>query len=83
MVDKLTSIMNMTADGDEASIRELFEDIRGSKWDETVASNFIEIIGAELNRFVIFLFHISNFCPPCSVVAWPLSHHSISPHMTI
>merc|ERR1711953_196805 len=32
--EKLTSIMSMIADGDEASIRQLFEDIRGSKWDE-------------------------------------------------
>merc|ERR1711953_88792 len=45
--EKLTSIVSMIADGDEASIRQLFEDIRGSKWDEIVTS-YIEIIAEEL-----------------------------------
>merc|ERR1711953_325526 len=43
----LTSIIFMIADGDEASIRQIFKDIRGSKWDETLAS-YIEIIADEL-----------------------------------
>ena len=54
--EKLTSIMNMIADGDEVSIRQLFEDIRGSKWDEWL-SFYIEIIAEKLTRFVICLFH--------------------------
>jgi len=44
---KLTSIMFMVADGDDESIRQLFQDIRRSKWDETVTS-YIEIVGEEL-----------------------------------
>ena len=46
--------MSMIADGDEASIRQIFEDIRGSKWDEIVTS-YIQIIAEELTRFLIFL----------------------------
>merc|ERR1711913_9593 len=38
IVDKVFSIMNMIADGDEASIRQLFENIRESGWDETITS---------------------------------------------
>jgi len=45
--ETLTSVIFMIADGDEASIRQIFMDIRGSKWDETVAS-YIEIIAEEL-----------------------------------
>jgi len=54
--EKLTSIMNMIADGDEASIRQVFEDIRGSKWDEILTS-YIDIIATELNscNLVVFL----------------------------
>ena len=49
--------MSMIADGDEDSIRQIFKDIRGSKWIETVTP-YIEIIGEELTRFVLF-FHIN------------------------
>ena len=52
---KLTSIMNMVADGDDKSIRQLFEDIRGSKWDETMIYN-IGFAGEELTRFVVFFY---------------------------
>jgi len=45
--EKLTSIMEMVADGDEASLHQLFEDIRGSKWDEIVIS-YIETIADKL-----------------------------------
>ena len=58
--EKLTSITAMIADGDKASIRQLFKDIRGSKWDETIIS-YIEIIGDHLTRFVIFLLQLSSF----------------------
>ena len=58
--EKLTSITAMIADGDKASIRQLFKDIRGSKWDETIIS-YIEIIGDHLTRFVIFLLQLSTF----------------------
>merc|ERR1719219_241877 len=47
--EKLTSIMNMIADGDEDAIHQIFKDIRGSKWDETVTS-YIEIIADKLTR---------------------------------
>ena len=78
--EKLTSIMNMIADGDEDSIRRIFNDIRGSKWDETVTS-YIEIIANKLTRFFIFLFHknqtyISISLPSCLGVTcptWPLT----------
>ena len=43
----MTSIINMVADGDDKSIRQLFEDIRGSEWDETVTS-YIGIVGEKL-----------------------------------
>merc|ERR1712173_556039 len=49
ILDKLTSIMNMTANGDEASIRKLFEDIRGSNWDEAVVSYIAEVIADKLS----------------------------------
>merc|ERR1711953_751434 len=39
--------MSMIADGDEASIRQIFEDIRASKWDE-IATSYIQIIAEEL-----------------------------------
>merc|ERR1711874_9753 len=45
--EKLTSIMSMIADGDEASIRQLFKNIRDSRWDETI-TYYIEIIGDHL-----------------------------------
>jgi len=41
------SYMYMIADGDEDSIRQLFKDIRRSKWDETITS-YIEILGDHL-----------------------------------
>merc|ERR1712150_203938 len=47
MGGKLTSIMNMIAAGDDKSIRKLFEDIRGSDWDEAVTS-YIKIIAHKL-----------------------------------
>ena len=42
--------MSMIANGDEDSIRQIFNDIRGSKWDETV-TYYIEIIADKLTRF--------------------------------
>ena len=53
--EKLTSIMAMIAEGDRGSIRELFQDIRGSRWDENVTS-YIRIIADKLTRFVKVLF---------------------------
>merc|ERR1719510_1305882 len=41
------SYMSMIADGDEDSIRQIFRDIRRSKWDETITS-YIEIAGYHL-----------------------------------
>ena len=49
---KLTSIMNMIADGDDKSIRQLFEDIRGSKWDE-ILTIYIETMAVKLSRLVL------------------------------
>ena len=51
--------MDMIADGDEASIRQIFDDIRGSKWDE-IATSYIQIIAEELTRFEIVLSHIQT-----------------------
>ena len=53
IADKVFSIMNMIADGDQASIRQLFEDIRESEWDERIRS-FILFLGDHLTRFVTF-----------------------------
>ena len=41
---------------DMKHIRQMFKDIRESKWDETVTS-YIEIIANKLTRFALFLFH--------------------------
>ena len=60
ILGKLTSIMNMIAAGDDKSIRQLFEDIRGSEWDEAVTS-CIKIIADKLTRFVIFLLNIRKY----------------------
>merc|ERR1711874_177468 len=59
--EKLTSIMNMIADGDEASIRQLFEDIRGSKWDEIV-TYYIDIIATELTSCNLAVF-LASYLP--------------------
>ena len=57
--EKLTSIMDMVADGDEASIHQLFKNIQGFKWDATITS-YIEIFGDHLTRYVIISFHIQT-----------------------
>jgi len=44
---EMTSIMDMIADGDETSIRRLFQDIRASKWDEA-GTYFIRLIASKL-----------------------------------
>jgi len=59
MFDKLTSIMNMIADGEEASIRQLFQDIRGSGWERTI-SHLPEIIFDELTNLSVY---ICNYLP--------------------
>ena len=70
--EKLTSIMNMIADGDAVSIRQLFKKMQGFKWDKTVTSH-IETIGDKLTRFVryicILIGKIIHF--PLSVVTSP------------
>merc|ERR1711953_93131 len=53
--ETLTSIIFMIADGDEASIRQIFKDIRGSKWDETVTS-YIEITAEDI-KYTITIRH--------------------------
>jgi len=47
VLEKLNYTMNMVAYGDEVSIRRLFQDIRASKWDETLTS-YIEFVAEEL-----------------------------------
>ena len=83
-IDELFELfMSMIADGDEDSIRQIFKDIRGSKWTETVTP-YIEIIGEELTRFVLFfLINIrqtfSYFL--YSVVTWQPWHYLSPPTM--
>merc|ERR1712203_46291 len=80
--ETLTSIIFMIADGDEASIRQIFKDIRGSKWDETVTS-YIEITAEELTRFVIFLSHFLTFFIVLFLVVTSQPWRHISPPMMI
>ena len=58
-VDHFERFMSMIADGEEASIRQIFRDIRGSKWDEILIS-YIEITADNLTRFVKVLSHIKS-----------------------
>ena len=53
--NNIFSLMDKIADGDEAWIRQLFKDIRESKWDEKLTS-YIQTMGDEITRFVIFFF---------------------------
>ena len=58
--EKLTSIMDMIADGEEVSIRQLFKKMQGFKWDKTVTSH-IETIGDKLTRFVRYIYLYFNW----------------------
>ena len=51
IVDKMTSFMERIAIGDEIWIRQLFRDIRGSKWDE-ILTVYIETMAVKLSRFL-------------------------------
>ena len=59
-IEKLIFLMDRIADGDEVWIRNVFKDIRGSQWDEGLTS-YIEIIGEELTRLVMFDIFILYF----------------------
>ena len=47
IVDKITSFLDRIADGDEDWFRQLFRDIRGSRWDEVD----YQPMYAQVNRF--------------------------------
>ena len=51
IVDKIASFTDRIANGDEVWIRQLFRDIRGSKWDE-ILTIYIETMAVKLRRLV-------------------------------
>ena len=65
IVDKITSFLDRIADGDEDWFRQLFRDIRGSRWDEVD----YQPMYAKVNRFKKYFYFILQIDFTLSFVA--------------